>query len=402
MPDHSIVTRGGRRNERQEPCLSRRAALRRTFGGALVLGAGRALADEPIAGELIVRNQRPLDLESPASALNHWLTPNDLFYVRSHFGSPAVGLGPWQLEVGGLVDRPRTLTLDDLEKFETVTAPAVLQCAGNGRAFHQPTVPGVAWGRGAVGQAAWSGVRLADVLNRAGLSDGAKHVHLLGADSPPSPKTPAFLRSIPLERALHPATLLATHMNGVPLPVLHGGPLRLVVPCWTGNHWIKWLRKITVAREEAPGFFMQTGYKMPKTPALLGAVLKPEDLVSVTTMNVKSLITSPIVESALKVGTVVVRGVAWTGDGHVTKVEFATGRDPVWRPATLLGDEQPGRWRPWRFAWSALPGRQTLRVRATDSNGQTQPEITPWNKSGYLWNGIDQVAVTVREVEHAP
>src|SRR5207237_603247 len=147
--------------------------------------------------------------------------------------------------------------------------------------------------------AKWSGVRLTDLLDKVGVGPEARHVHLLGADAPPSPKTPAFLRSIPLERALDPGTLLATHMNGEPLPVLHGGPIRLVVPGWTGNHWIKWLRGITVSRDEAPGFYMQTGYRIPRVPAPPDAVLKPGDLVPVTTLNVKSLITQPGAGSVL-------------------------------------------------------------------------------------------------------
>ena len=380
---------------------SRRRALRAGLGVALAgSGAGRIrvwAADDARADPgLIVRNRRPLDLETPVTQLDAWVTPNDRFFVRSHFGAPAVGLAPWELSIGGLVDHARALTLEELGAFERATVPAVLQCAGNGRGFFRPRIPGVPWERGAVGHAEWSGVRLADVLKKAGLRAGAAHVHLLGADGPPSPKTPAWLRSIPLDRAVDASTILATHMNGEPVPVLHGGPLRLVVPGWAGNHWMKWLRKITIAREEAPGFFMQTGYRLPKTPAPPGAVLKPSDLVPLTTMNVKSLITWPAAGSELRRGEHEVRGVAWTGEGHVTRVEFCTDREPAWKPAQLLDDPRPGSWRRWRAAWS--PGDRsphTLRVRATDSNGQTQPETPPWNRSGYLWNGIDTVACEV-------
>ena len=165
----------------------------------------------------------------------------------------------------------------------------------------------------------WSGVRLVDVLKKAGLKVDAAHVQLLGADAPPNPKTPAFFRSIPLARALDPSTILATSMNGEALPLLHGGPIRLVVPTWAGNHWIKWLRKVTVARDEAPGFYMQTGYKIPKVPTPPGVDLKPSDVKSVTTLNVKSLIARPIEGAIMKAGPVEIRGVAWTGEG---------GRDP--------------------------------------------------------------------------
>ncbi|MBX6316652.1 MAG: molybdopterin-dependent oxidoreductase, partial [Isosphaeraceae bacterium] len=233
------------------------------------------------------------------------------------------------------------------------------------------------------------------LLERAGVKPGAAHVHLLGADGTPAPKTPPFLRSIPIERALDPMTLVASGMNGEPLPLLHGGPLRLVVPCWSGNHWIKWLRTIRVARDEAPGFYMQVGYRLPKQPAPPNAALKPEDLVPVTTLNVKSLIARPAHGAQLEPGRHSIRGVAWTGEGRITKVEVAVDGGP-WQPAQLEGPEHRGSWRLWRFAWEAQrPGRHTICCRATDSEGHTQPETTPWNRSGYLWNGIDQVECEV-------
>lgn len=382
--------------------MSRRRALQRTAGGLLVLGGGltpplpssTARADEPA---LILRNTRPLDLETPVAALDGRLTPNRLFFVRSHLSMPAVGLAPWELQIGGMVERACTLTLDDLKDLEQVTVPGVLQCSGNGRAFFRPRLPGVQWEKGAVGHAEWSGVRLADLLQRkAAIRRGAAHVHLLGADAPPSPKTPSYLRSIPIERALDPDTIVALRMNGQPLPELHGGPLRLVVPGWTGNHWMKWLRQITVSHEEAPGMYQQTGYRIPKTPAPPGAVLKPSDLVPLTYMNVKSLITFPAEGTVIRPGRNEVRGVAWTGQGHVTRVEFAVDGRAAWAPATLQGDERQGSWRTWTAQWNASkPGKYTLRARATDSRGETQPEVPPWNRSGYLWNGIDHITCEV-------
>ncbi len=345
---------------------------------------------------MIVRSSRPLDAETPVEVFDRFLTPNRMFFVRSHFGPPALGLFPWRLEVEGLVDRPLSFGLEDLKGFEPATLPAVLQCSGNGRGFYSPTIPGVGWEKGAVGNAEWSGVRLVDLLRKAGIKPDAAHVQLHGADTPPNPKTPAFFRSLPLARALDPSTILATSMNGEPLPLLHGGPIRLVVPGWAGNHWIKWLRKVTVAAEEAPGFYQQTGYKIPKVPAPPGADLKPADLLPVTTLNVKSLIARPLEGATLKPGPVEVRGVAWTGDGVIEKVEVSTGPDRPWSLAKFLGEPKPGTWRPWTFTWDAPPGHQTLRARATDSKGETQPETTPWNRSGYLWNGIDRVTCEVR------
>ena len=380
--------------------FTRRAWFARTaaaLGAAAVWPVGRVASAADGKSALIVQSRRPLDLETPVSALDFWLTPNDGFFVRSHFGEPAVGL-PWTTDVLGLVSKSLVLSLDDFKTFEQRTVTAVLQCSGNGRANFRPTIPGVGWKRGAVGQAEWSGVRLADVLEKTGVKDGAAHVHLIGADGPPSPKTPAFLRSIPLSKALHPDTLLATRMNGAPLPVLHGGPVRLIVPGWTGNHWMKWLRALTVSKDEAPGFFMQTGYRLPKVPAPPGAILKPSDLMPLTTMNVKSLITEPSEGAALRPGKLEVRGMAWTGEGHAEKIEVSVGAGAAtrWREAEWIDLARPWSWRRWRFQIErAVPGRLVLGARATDSRGQTQPETTPYNKGGYFWNGIDHVTCEV-------
>lgn len=376
---------------------SRRAWLRSALAASLAAGwtnapgLRRVLADDD-ATRLIVRSRRPLDLETPVAAFSEWRTPNDVFFVRSHFGEPVTDAATWELEIGGLLERPVRLRLEDLKREHQVTVPAVLQCSGNGRAFYEPRVPGVGWERGAVGNAEWTGLRLGDLLQRAGISPEARHIHLLGADAPPSPKTPTYLRSIPREKALDPSTLVAIAMNSAPLPHLHGGPMRLAVPGWSGNHWIKWLRRIEARRDEAPGFYQQTGYRLPRSPQPPGADIKPSELVPVTSLNVKSLIASPASGSRLKPGRHEVRGVAWTGgNAHVTRVEVAIGPKGRWQAAELLDKGLPYTWRRWRFTWPAEPGRHQLRVRATDSLNQAQPDRTPWNRSGYLWNGVDEV-----------
>jgi len=382
--------------------IDRRTWLARVAGG---LAAGRgvlAVGAEAQGRGLIVRNSRPADLETPTASLDAWLTPNEVFFVRSHFGPPAEGLRGWSLAVGGLVDGPLRLGPADLLGFERVTVAAVLQCAGNGRSFFRPIVPGVGWERGAVGHAEWTGVRLADVLRKAGIKGDAAHVHCLGSDGPPSPKTPAFLRSLPMAKALHPDTILATAMNGAPLPSNHGGPVRLVVPGWGGQCWTKWLRSLTVSAAEAPGFYMQTGYRVPRRPIPPGATPAPApaDLVPVTSLNVKSLITSPAEGAVLPAGPVEIRGFAWTGEGRVDRVEVSRdgGLDGTWRPAALGGDPvaRPWSWRPWKVTVAAdRPGPITVAARAVDEAGASQPETTPWNKSGYLWNAVDRVTFKV-------
>jgi DMSO/TMAO reductase YedYZ molybdopterin-dependent catalytic subunit len=380
--------------------ISRRMLLRlgaMGLGGSAAhlpaIAAGSAAATDP--EELIVRSRRPLNLESTTTALDHRLTPNDAFFVRSHFGAPAVDLSPWEVELVGLVDRPLRLTIDAMGRLEQASKAAVLQCAGNGRALYRPRVPGVPWERGAVGQAEWAGVRLAELLDRAGVQPGAAHLHFLGGDAPPNPRIAAFVRSIPIDRGRDPRTILALRMNGEALPVIHGGPIRLVVPGWAGNNWFKWVRRIVVARDEAPGFYMQTAYRMPRTPVRSGAPPGAVPADPVTWMNVKSLISSPGRGDVMAAGPVELRGIAWTGQGHVNKVEVRI--EDRWRSATVLGDPEPGAWRQWRLRWEpSRPGQHVVVARATDSMGQVQPESPPWNKSGYLWNGFDSVEFAVR------
>ncbi|AMV38213.1 sulfite oxidase [Planctomyces sp. SH-PL62] len=387
----------------------RRGFLASLWGGMLGVGGlaggldrgglGVARGDEgAVAADrrMIVRTERPLNLESPSAALDSFLTPNEGFFVRSHHGAPAVGLRTWEVVVEGLVDRPLKLSLADLEAMDATTIPAVLQCAGNGRGLFRPRMPGLTWERGAVGHAEWAGVRLAALLERAGVKPEAAHVHFIGGDVPPTTKAPPFTRSIPLARALADDSLIALKMNGEPLPVLHGGPARLVVPGWAANNWSKWVRRIVVSAEEAQTFYMKTGYRIPREPVPPGVNPDPASLVPVEWMNVKSLITSPDPDASLPLGPREVRGVAWTGEGHVVKVEVSTVQDPTWREAELLDEPRQGSWRRFKLAWTPpAAGSYTLQARATDSRGEIQPEVSPWNKSGYLWNGYDRIPCVV-------
>ncbi len=354
-----------------------------------VLGGLVGRAHEP-SRELLVHSLRPENLATPIEWFDRAITPTDVFFVRSHFGAPSAR-GKLGLRVDGLVSRSLDLSLDDLAALPQADVTAVLQCAGNGRALHEPRVPGIQWVHGAMGQATWSGVRLRDLLDRAGIASAAAHVALDARDVAPTPTTPAFERSIPRERALDPTTLVALRMNGEPLTLAHGAPLRLVLPGWAGNHWVKWLRAIRPQAEPTGGFFMQTAYRLPREPVEPGAAVPPESTVPVTTFPIKSIIARPTDGSMVPRGTQEVVGVAFSGEASIARVELSLDGGASWRPAALEGPGGVGRWQVFRLRFEAQPGTMRAVVRAIDAQGAVQPERAQWNPSGYFWNGWHSV-----------
>jgi len=353
------------------------------------------------SGPLTVHVTRPFDAETPVREFTSFLTPNHRFFVRSHFGPPEpeqISEANWKLRVGGLVEHPREFTLAALRRMDAVTVTAVMQCSGNGRAFHRPKVPGVQWERGAVGNAQWTGVRLKDLLAKAGVQGDAKHVQFQGADRSVIASVPLFIRSIPLDKAIHPDTILAYEMNGRSLPLLHGAPLRVITPGWMADSCIKWLTAITVQAEEAKGYYMQTAYRVPVTPVEPGFSAKGQRMIPVEEMVVKSLIAAPGEGETVRVGPVAIQGVTWGGEAKVVKVEVSIDEGKTWELARLVGEEHPYAWRQWQFVWKAhAPGMYSILCRATDARGDVQPAASHWNPSGFLWNGWDRVTFTVSE-----
>jgi DMSO/TMAO reductase YedYZ molybdopterin-dependent catalytic subunit len=366
--------------------------------GAAVVAAEQDFTRQE-TDKLTIRVARPVDAETPVSELASFLTPNHRFFVRSHFGPPAkeqIGESQWRLAVGGAVERPQVFTMNALRQLEAVTITSVLQCSGNGRAYYRPRVPGVQWERGAVGNAQWTGVRLRDVLQSVGVRTEGRHVQFQGADRPAVATVPLFVRSIPLEKALHPDTILAYAMNGEALPLLHGAPLRVITPGWMAESCIKWLTDIVVREDEATGYYMQTAYRVPAHPSTSGTSPNTDTTVPVEVMPVKSLIVSPTSGETMKIGPVTIQGVAWTGESRVAKVEVSMDEGKRWEPARLLGESQPYAWRQWQLIWSPkVPGAWRVVCRATDAQGSTQPAISAWNPSGFLWNGWDRITVQV-------
>jgi len=385
---------------------SRRAFLKTASAAAfaapavhpfLAWAADPAAISVPGKDGMIVRSYRFLDLETPVEFMTDWITPVNHFFVRNHMFEPAkIEASRWKLGIGGEVEKPLTLTLADLEKVPVHSVTNAMECAGNGRSLHNPKVPGIQWGKGAVGNAKFSGPSLKVVLEKAGVKNSGKHVMFRGLDEVPG-KVPPFIRSIPIEKAIDADTLVATHMNGAPLTQHHGFPARIVAPGWAGAASCKWLTEITVLDKPAEGNFMSPGYRMPDTPVKPGEAVKPEDTHSVTGLTVKSLIAGPSDGAKLKPGKQEIKGVAWAGEADITKVEISTDGGSSWNPAELGKDHAKYAWRLWSYAWKpAKSGDYVILSRATDSQGRIQPDAAVWNPSGYLYNAYDQVKVYVQ------
>jgi DMSO/TMAO reductase YedYZ molybdopterin-dependent catalytic subunit len=350
----------------------------------------------PGSAGMILRSQRFLDLEMPPDFVDSWLTPVPHFFVRNHMHEPStLEASEWTLTISGEVEKPLVLRLADLSKIDSHGVVNTLECAGNGRGLQRPRVPGIQWGKGAVGNARFSGPRLRDLLERAGVKPAGKHVSFHGLDDVPG-KVPPFIRSIPIEKATDADTLVALRMNGAELTKDHGFPARSLVPGWIGSASVKWLSEIKVLDKEFEGNFMKPAYRWPNHPLKPGEAVNPEDTHALTSLTVTSMIATPADASTLKSRKVHVTGAAWAGEADITKVEVSADGGAAWRPAKLGGEQAKYAWRLWSMQWKAPgPGDYTLLSRATDSQGRVQPTVAEWNPSGYLYNAIDQVNIHV-------
>jgi DMSO/TMAO reductase YedYZ molybdopterin-dependent catalytic subunit len=385
--------------------ISRREFVLEASAALCVVGAVRPLlswaADEDVAipgkDGMIVRSLQFLDLEMPVEYANSFITPVEHFFVRNHMHEPStLDAAEWRLSIGGEVEKPLTLTLAELTKMDQRTVTNTLECAGNGRAFAVPQVPGVQWEKGAVGTARFTGPRLEDVLKRAAVRPTGRHVMFRGLDEIPG-KVPVFIRSIPIEKAIDGDTLLALHMNGLALTKHHGFPARALVPGWIGAASCKWLTEIKVLDKEFEGNFMNPGYRMPNQPVKPGEAVKGEDTHPATALNVKSLIASPSDGTTAKSRIIQMQGVAWAGEAEIARVEVSTDLGATWQQAQLGKDRSRYAWRLWSYSWKApKPGDYTILSRATDTQGRVQPDSVQWNPSGYLINVTDRVKIHVQ------
>ncbi len=369
-----------------------------------------ALADtnEPfeIPGKsgLVVLNDRPINAETPAHLLDDEITPVDRHFVRNNGLPPEIeasDIAGWALTVDGEVHKPLKLSLDQLRRFPRQTLQLTVECGGNGRAGFYPPAKGNQWTFGAVACPVYTGVRLKDVLEEAGLKSSAVYTGYYGKDWHLSgdPSRVPISRGTPIAKALDPNTLIAWEMNGKPLPALHGFPLRLVTPGWPGSTSIKWLHRIWVRDREHDGPKM-TGYayRIPKYPVEPGSSVPKADMKIIESMPVKSLITFP--KSGLthtKGRPLVVRGHAWAGDLSVNRVDLSIDFGATWVSTQLKPPANPYAWQHWQTSVNfPTPGYYEVWARATDKAGTMQPMVMPgWNPKGYLNNAMHRIAVKV-------
>ncbi|MDE2965927.1 MAG: sulfite oxidase [Chloroflexota bacterium] len=340
---------------------------------------------------LVFKNPTPFidhghaGLEARLELLSESIAPNDLFFVRNNSRSVALDPAEWSLRVDGdALDEALQLTLDDILRLPQRTMTSYLECAGNHRVMFDllqgRSAKGTQWGRGAIGNAEWTGVALADVLALAGAQESAVSVLLIGLD-PESPEG-GFRRAMPIEKALHPDTLLVHRMNGAPLPRDHGFPLRAIVPGWVGSSQIKWLGRIVVSSKPQWTRNNTTSY------VLIGDDYEPEGEAEgsvVTLQTIKSALALPW-PATIEPGRSRLNGYAHSPHADIAVVEWSDNRGASWQPVVLTGQQVDYGWAQFHFEWEATPGEHTIMTRATDIDGNTQPNHVPFNEKGYLFN----------------
>ncbi len=364
-------------------------------------------ATYPQKAPLILLTDRPVQLETPRRYFMSTFTPNEAFFVRWHLQTipNAVDLKTWRLQVEGNVTKPLTLTFPELiSRFRSAGIAAVNQCSGNSRSRLQPRVAGGQWGNGAMGNAAWTGAKLRDILNAAGMKAGSVQVQFEGLERGLGPKglgSNRFMKSLDLSNPVIDECIVAYSMNDEPLPMLNGFPARLIVPGYFATYWMKSLSAIRVLTAPDDNFWMKSAYKIPDTPR---GTTTPEDLkmgripmVPIGRMPVRSFLISPDGATKIPAGFPLrLRGIAFSGYAGIKRVEVSTDGGGKWSEASLGVDAGDYSFRTWFMDWTPPgPARYQVAVRATDGNGNIQPDEGVWNPGGYLWNKIERQEIVV-------
>jgi sulfite dehydrogenase len=382
--------------------LSKANAAAAAISPGLPAGVGDAAVMESLPGKqpLIKLTYRPPNYEAPLDYFKTPITPNDRFFVRYHLADipEKIDAKTWKLSIGGDgANGTAQLTLAELKKLPAVEIIAVNQCSGNRRGLFMPHVAGVEWGNGAMGCARWKGAKLKDILAKVGLKPETVEIVLDGADGPVLDKTPDFVKSIPIAKAMEDTTIVAYEMNGAPLPHLNGFPARLVVPGWTGTYWMKHLVSIRAATKPFEGFWMKSAYRVPigKFP---GARFSSQESIGpntpITEMVVNSLITTPSEGASIKGNSASISGIAWDGGTGIKSVEVSADGGKTWQPAKLGKDLGKFAFRPWSAKVPIAKGAQKIMARATNMAGQGQTTELIQNPAGYHHNLYSSVSVT--------
>ncbi|MRI55507.1 oxidase [Methylobacterium sp. DB1607] len=398
-----------------------RRALLRGAGSALLAGAAvghahaapseritlpfgngeRPLVTYPGKRPLIQMTSRPPQLETPFSVFDEGtITANDAFFVRYHLAGLPNEIDPdaFRLEIKGKVEKPLSLSLEDLKALEPVEIVAVNQCSGNSRGFFEPRVAGGQLANGAMGCARWKGVPLQTVLDRAGVKAGARQVMFEGLDGPVLEKTPDFAKALDLDHARDGEVMLAYAMNGEDLPFLNGFPLRLVVPGYYGTYWLKHLNAITVLDTTFENFWMKPAYRIPDNACGCTEPGKtPTATVPINRFTIRSFITNLTDGATVAAGAeTLLRGIAFDGGYGLTEVLVSGDDGRSWSTARLGRDEGRYAFRGWETSLRLPAGEHRLRVRAVNRIGQSQPLEPLWNPAGYLRNVVETTRVTAR------
>ncbi len=383
------------------------ATLPAAAGGTVDLGFPGGPSERPLTtsfpekGEMILQRSRPPLLETPLAVFDGDIfTPNNQFYVRWHWGSlpDSIDAASFRLAIRGHVGQPMEVSLAEILAMPRVELAAVNQCAGNSRGYFQPRVAGAQWGNGGMGNARWTGVRLKDVLDRAGVKPGAMQVRFNGLDEPLVPDAPDFMKSLDIDHARDGEVMIAFLMNGEQLPFLNGFPIRLVVPGWYSTYWVKMLNDIEVLDAPDDNYWMKTAYRIPDTPH---ASVKPGQ-TGFATVPINRLVPRSFVTNLVAGATVVpgaplpVRGVAMGGDCGVARVEVSTDGGKAWLAAELGRDEGGYSLRRWTAQLPGPPaGPLAVMTRCVNVKGVAQPAEPNWNGGGYMRNVIESVPLTV-------
>ena len=357
------------------------------------------LVKYPEKKEMILLTDRPPQLETPLNIFREDITPNEYFFVRWHLSQilTKIDIDSFRLYIGGAVDKPLALSMNDLKtKFTPASVVALAICAGNSRSTFDPKVPGSQWHNGAMGNAKWKGVRLKDILEMAGVKKGSIEVTFQGLDKGALPDIPAFIKSLDINHAIDSNVIIAYEMNGQPIPMLNGYPLKLVVPGWYATYWVGSLANINVVTDTFKGFWMKTAYRIPST----GFNETPDSLakttVPISKINLHSIFVEPDTSERVSANKkCVVEGLAFDDGTGIKQVEVSFDNGKTWTNTTLNPELGKYSWRRWKYDWTPTSkGMYHLCVRATDNNGHTQTD-KQWNRSGYARGFIEHLDVNV-------